>query len=706
MIFGGVSILFMAALRKTIFQKNSFYIPIIFGGIALVSIYPGIVKIIPNLISSIGEDNVAVSIGLFVLLFAISAYLIYYFRTKGKETLSLVFKCFLFALIGYTTLTMIIVRANQDPPINLNDPSTMTKLVSYVNREQYGDFPTFKRRFSYESKNNEIYTNYSSDLDFFWRYQMNHMFNRYLLWNYAGRASTVQDSGVDWGKLLGIPFFFGLFGLYYHFKKDWKMGWVFFTMFIFLGYLTAFYQNQQQPQPRERDYFYVGAYFVYSLWIAVGVRGLIDLLKESLKNPTYNKIINVTVLGLAFIFVPVKMFSVNYFEHNRTNDYLPWDSAYNMLQSCEKDAVLFTFGDNDTFPLWYLQDVAGVRTDVRIGCLALLNTPWYIKQLKNNSPYGSLPVQMSLTDDEIEQISPVRWEPRQLEIDVPKDVYKQFGITDTAIVNKGKIEWLMKNTTQFGSTKVLTIQDLAVLDMIMTNNWKRPIYFASTTSESSRIGLDDYLQLEGFAFRLVPAKNPHPDDYYVNPTTLSENLLSDSVKINKDYQDGFLFRALDNPNVFYDDNHDRLIGNYRNSFMRLALYYYDVTKEDDKVIDVLGAMEQRIPREVFPLDYRIKHDIAKIYFNVGAMDQYKEFANEVIATARQLIKDNPRNFSSYYNPYQLLLTHYENLKEYDKAIALLLQLQSYVPDDESVQKVLDRFRALAGQNKPETANPQ
>jgi len=706
LILGGISVLFMVAMRKTIFQKNSFYLPIIFGGIALVSIYPGIVKILPNIISAIGKDNVVVSIALFIALFVVSIYFIYFFKKRGKETFSLIFKSLLFALIGYTSVIMIPIRSNQDPPINLNDPSTMTGLVSYINREQYGDFPTFKRRFSYESKHQEIFTEYSSDLDFFWRYQMNHMFNRYLLWNYAGRASTVQDSGVDWGKLLGIPFLVGLFGLYYHFRKDWKMGWVFFTLFIFLGYLTAFYQNQQQPQPRERDYFYVGAYFVFSLWIAIGIRGIIDLLKEELKKPAFNKIINTAVLGLAIIFIPVNMFKVNYFEHDRTKDYLPWDSAYNMLQSVEKDALLFTFGDNDTFPLWYLQDVEGVRQDVRIACLALLNTSWYIKQLKNNSPYDSKPVNMSLTDNEIETISPVRWEPRKIEFDVPPEVYSEFGITDTAVTNKGKVEWLMSNTTQFGSTKVITVQDLAVLDMIMTNNWERPIYFASTTSEQSRIGLDNYLQLEGLAFRLVPGKRSSDDDYYINVEKMRSNLLNSPESFSKEPQNGFLFRNLDDPSVFYDDNHGRLIGNYRNSFIRLAVHYYTVTREDDKVIEILDIMERKLPRAVLDMDYRIKHDISKIYFNVGGLEQYRELANEVIQQALAQLEENPRNFSSYYNPYQLLLTHYENLKEYDKAVDILLRLKSYVPNDESVNSVLERFKRLAGQNKPEVVSPE
>ncbi len=763
LVFAGVSVLIMGAFWKKIFQKNSFYLPLIFGGIALFTIYPGIVKVIPNLIAAIGknndtisiilfvglfavtgyliyftnkknkktlsliflifggialitiyplivkvipnliaENNDTISIILFVGLFAITGYLIYFTKKKNKETLSLIFKCILLALIGYTSAAMIIIRSNLDTPINLNSPKTMPEFVSYINREQYGDFPTFKRRFSYESKNAEIYTNYSSDLDFLWRYQVNHMFNRYWLWNYAGRVSTVQDDGVDWSKLFGIPFFIGLFGMYYHFRRDWKMGWVFLVMFIFLGYLTLFYQNQQEPQPRERDYFYVGAYFVFSMWIAIGIRGLIDLIKEKLQKPEFNKIINVTILGLSFIFVPLNMFKVNYHEHDRSKDYLPWDSAYNMLQSVEKDAVLFTYGDNDTFPLWYIQDVEGVRRDVRIACLALLNTPWYIKQLKNTEPYGSKKVEMSLTDRELDQISPVRWEPRDMDLEVPLEIFKEYGVTDTSIINKGKITWKMPNTAQFGNTKVITVQDIAVLDMIITNNWKRPIYFASTTSETSRLGFEDYLQLEGFAFRLVPKKRTEDESYYVNESIMRKQLLAEPKTYSKDYQPGFLYRGLDDPTIFYDDNHARLIGNYRNSFIRLALYYYAITQEDNKVIEVLDAMEQKMPRTVLSLDYRIKHDIAKIYFNVGADIQYKELAYEVINSALDMLQKNPNNFSGWYNPYQLLLTHYENLKEYNKAIEILLRLQALVPDDSSVKNVLDRFRRLARQDSSET----
>ncbi len=127
---------------------------------------------------------------------------------------------------------------------------------------------------------------------------MNHMFNRYLLWNYAGRESTVQDSGVDPSQLFYIPFLLGIFGVVYQFRRDWKMGAVFLAMFIFLGWLTAFYQNQQQPQPRERDYFYVGAFFVYSMWIGFGVRGILDLIKKQFSQSGILKPLMVAVMVL------------------------------------------------------------------------------------------------------------------------------------------------------------------------------------------------------------------------------------------------------------------------------------------------------------------------------------------------------------------------------------------------------------------------
>lgn len=704
MTFVLVSVLFMGAFYKKIFRKNSFYIPIIIGGVTLMVVYPGLVKYFPKLISTIAQNDFTLDLITTFVIFGIVGYGIYWTKQNKKETANLILKCLFFAMLGVTSYAMMIIRANEEPPINMNSPKTFTELESYLNREQYGDFPTFVRRYSNEPHQMDIYTNYTSDFDFLWRYQMNHMFNRYLFWNYIGRESTYQDSGVDWGDMFGIPFFVGLFGLYWHFKKDWKMASIFLVMFIFLGYLTAFYQNQQEPQPRERDYFYVGAFFVFSAWIAIGMRGFIELIVETFKEHRLTKPLSYAVLLLGFMAIPVSMLKANYFEHNRSRNFVPWDYAYNLLQSVEPNAILFTNGDNDTFPLWYLQDVEGVRRDVRIANLSLLNTPWYIKQLKNTSPYGAPKIDMTYSDDEIEQLGLTRWDRnQQMSIPVPPDVIQKYNITDTSIVRSGKLTWLMKNTAQYGDVKVVRTQDLVVLDIIMQAKWKRPVYFAVTCSDDSKINLDDYLEMEGMAMKIVPQKSPYDRMAdYINEPILSKQLMQEPEGFSKTYQPGFKFRGLNDKSIFFDENHERLTQNYRNSFMRLALFYMYQTKDDAKAVNALDMMEKRIPREVIPMDYRIKHDVAKMYFALGATKQYETYAKEVIAEAKRQIQLNPRSFASYYNPYEILLTHYENLKMYKDAVELLNQLETLVPNDPTVKEMNNRFRKLAGMDTLET----
>jgi ABC-type transport system involved in multi-copper enzyme maturation permease subunit len=207
--------------------------------------------------SEIAGNNDMIGIVLLLLLFGALGFGVHYSVKEKKPTLHLVFMSFIFIFIGFTSFAMVIIRANQNPPMNENEPDTFTELVSYLNREQYGDFPTFKRRFASEPHQQVVYSGYSSDLDFFWRYQMNHMMTRYWLWNYAGRKDWVQESGpnispfnkignffgapfnIHFGgetkdSLYGIPFLIGLIGIYFHFRKDWKMASVFMLMFILM----------------------------------------------------------------------------------------------------------------------------------------------------------------------------------------------------------------------------------------------------------------------------------------------------------------------------------------------------------------------------------------------------------------------------------------------------------------------------------------
>lgn len=696
-IFGLISVVYMGIFWKKIFRPNSFYLPMIFGGIALVVTYPGIVKYLPNFVSSVGKNNIVLDILIIAVLLAILGYLIYWSNKTNKQTLHLVFKSLLFAFLGFSSYAMIIIRANQDPPINLNSPKTFSEVVSYLNREQYGEAPAFQRRYTQEGHQQVVYRNYDSDLDFLWSYQMNHMFNRYLFWNYIGKESTVQDSGVDWSMFWGIPFLIGLFGLYFHFQKDWKMASVFIVMFIFLGYLTAFYQNQQQPQPRERDYFYVGAFFVYSIWIALGVRGLLDLTKEYIKPQKSKELVFSGIIIVTFLLIPINMLGHNFHLNDRSRNYVPWDYSYNMLQSVAPNAILFTNGDNDTFPLWYLQDVEGVRKDVRIANLSLLNTPWYIKQLKHNTPHGTEKVPMTLTDEEIERIGPQRWEPRALSLDIPDSVLDQFNVTDSTILSSKRLNWIMENTVQFGDIKALRTQDIVSLNIILANKWERPIYFAVTTPDDSKLGLDDYLRMEGFAFRLVP--EPRRESfYYVEPTILRKQLFDEPEGYSKTYEPGFKFRGLNDPTIFFDENHTRLSSNYRNSFIRLALHYLEVEKNNEMAIKTLDEMEVKIPRGRLPMDYRLMHDLGKIYRRAGGLKQYEQIVADLEKPMWEMIEKNPMSFNDEYSPYFILITNYENLGMYSKALEVVNKLESVVGDNQNIKSLKNKFESLSKQS--------
>ena len=646
----GVSAIFIAIFRKQIFNKNSFYFPIVVGGIVLSVAYPGIVKLFPSLLLTIGGPEVTANLLIFLIILAALLYLVHWTKKNKKSTLNLAALCFLFSLIGFTTYAMIIIRSNENTPMDENSPNNFNDLVYYLNREQYGDFPIFERRFSDDPMHTNTFTNYSSDLDFFWNYQMGHMFTRYLLWNFAGRESTVQDSGVNWSKLWGIPFFIGLFGVYFHFKKDWKIASWFLILFIFMGYLTAFYQNQQQPQPRERDYFYAGAYFVFAIWIAIGTKELVQLIVEKIKNNKYKNLTAYSSIVIFFILIPMHMLQTNYFTHDRSKNLLPWDLSYNLLQSCQPNAILFTGGDNDTFPLWYLQYVEGIRRDVRVVCLSLANTNWYLKQLKDTEPYGAEKVKFQMNDTQLDQIQVIQWEPHEISVPVAKEDIQKFGVADSSVIKSGMITFMVPNTVQFGDVKAIRIQDIAVLDIIRSNSWDRPIYFATTCSRDSYVGIDDYLKLEGLTYRVVPEKGTGKNDYIDVPILQKDLLNTDStITISKDYKPGFLFRGLNNKNIFYSDMEDGLIQNYRSTFIRLASYYQTALQNNKMALKTLGTMEAKIPEENIKMNYRFLYTIATIYYNA---------------------------------------------KENDKALSNLNKLKSYYPNDQTLENEIETIKKL------------
>jgi hypothetical protein len=282
-------------------------------------------------------------------------------------------------------------------------------------------------------------------------------------------------------------------------------------------------------------------------------------------------------------------------------------------------------------------------------------------------------------------------------------MYKeQRGVViDTSITNSGKITFLLKNTLQFGKTKALRVQDIAVYDIIMANDWKRPIYFASTCSPDAKIGLDDYMWFKGLTWKLEPMKSSQVN-YGMDPALLEANLLNEPVGFSKTPQSGYKFRELANPKVFFDENTTRIITNYRAAFRGLAAYYMNVEKNPQKSMVVLDKMEALMPHKKIPLGWEYAWEMANFYNSLGRIDRVKEMAAEVEPACLSLIEKGDVNMNTYYNPYRALLDLYEMEKEYNKSLSVLRQLEVKYPNDPGLKQRIQMIEQLSKQPAADT----
>ncbi|MBS1518051.1 MAG: DUF2723 domain-containing protein [Bacteroidetes bacterium] len=688
--------IFLAGLffyfKRYEYTPKSLIIAVALSTLAFFIVYPGLVKKFPLLM----EGSVAVGF----IVIGIIIFGIYYARVNKNPILSLITLSLFLIILGYSTYVSILIRANvSDLPINENTPSNIETLISYLNREQYGQQPLIMpRRYSQEPQHQAIYQNYSSDMEFLWKYQINHMFNRYWFWNYIGRAGYNQNDGVDFSKFFGIPFFFGMFGLFYQFRKDWKLGFVFLMMFLLMGIVTALYQNQQEPQPRERDYFYVGAFMAFSLWVGIGVAGLIELISEKMNKKSLLAVCSV-VLILSFAAVPANMLRVNYYYQNRSGNFFPYDYAYNLLQSLDKDAILITNGDNDTFPLWCLQATYGVRTDVRIVNLSLAQTDWYNLQLKNERPYGSLTVPMTFSDAQLKKLQPIQWdEKKPVVYEVPLTAYPDSMRNRPGLPTK-IVTTIPATIRQQSGSQVITAlkaNDLLLMDIIKANKWERPIYFSVTVSEDNYVGLSDYLVTEGMGQRIVPYKPSEYGNQDINVEVMNKCIFNDPKEPSKTPEYGFRFNGLNNKKLFYNEDQTRMAQTYRTVFMKLAYFYSNDSSKFGEAEKVLDRMEELIPRNVITMDYRIEYDVAMMYSKIGNKQKFEEISDKVMLRAEEEIKNNPTNVQSYYNPYRILLDIYESKGEYQKAIDLLNRLSAMSPGDPSIKQKIESIKQKMG----------
>jgi len=539
--------------------------------------------------------------------------------------------------------------------------------------------------------------NMGDNLSFMFSHQLGHMYWRYFLWNFAGRAGDFEgagaltpfDSTADLPEVIAnnpgrnqyymLPLLLGILGLFYTYLKSKQTFFITTLLFFLTGLALVLYLNSPPVEPRERDYIYVGSYYVFAIWIGIGVMYLTEVLAGFLKNGRTAAIVATALM----MVVPVIMGVQNWDDHDRSNRYHSVDSAKNLLNSCAPNAILFTGGDNDTFPLWYAQEVEGFRTDVRVCNLSLLGTDWYIDQMQRQT-YESAPLPISLpkkqyyqgTNDQI--LYPPSWRitpnlsPKELaaldkqgmdlvgymklvaegdrrikaiapgadgeeltifpskkmvlKIDIEK--VKKMGFVPKNQLDSLKdfIAWDIQRNDLYKS-------DLMILDMIATNQWKRPIYFSTTLSNSSYLNLKEFMQREGLAFRLMPFKVEGASQGFVNTDIMYKNLV-----------ENFFWRDLDNPNTYYDENYQRFTINLRNAFAKLAEELLKEGKKDKAKKAILFCLE-KMPDNVIPYDVYTTQFI-DILFELGEDKKAMDIAQKMAVRADSMLeyvlrKDRP-----------------------------------------------------------------
>lgn len=523
---------------------------------------------------------------------------------------------------------------------------------------------------------------FAENMRFFFRYQLNFMYWRYFMWNFSGRQNDIQGSGEvsngNWitgikfidevmvgpqddmpydisenkghNKYYMLPLLLGILGLFfqaYSGKKGIQGFWITFFLFFMTGIAIVIYLNQTPLQPRERDYAYAGSFYAFSIWVGLGVLAITKGLNKYLKLPPLPSAIAATAVCL---LVPIQMGAENWDDHDRSDRYTARDFGFNYLTSCAPNAIIYTNGDNDTFPLWYAQEVEGFRTDVRVCNLSYLQTDWYIDQMKRQA-YESEPLPIRWTraeyiqgTNDVAYIHPLvdqpievgaaldyvrTTDPRFKRIPgfseetsiVPSD--KLFFNVDSAAVIRGGIlpadsAHLIapKMEIDFSKRNYLLKHEMMVLEMLYGANWERPIYYAVTVGQDQHLNLQNHFRREGLTFRIVP--------FDVNETgqQVQTDIMFDNM-VNK-----FVWGGVDNPKVYLDENIRRMTMTYRFMFASLANALIEEGKKE-RAIQALDRCQEVIPPESVRYDYS-GLQLADAYLQADATDQAIDIYEQII----------------------------------------------------------------------------
>ena len=564
--------------------------------------------------------------------------------------------------------------------------------------------------------------NFSQNIYYMVKHQLGTMYMRYLMWNFAGRESDEQ--GADWltpthwfkklpatmaanrarNNYFMIPFILGLIGMFYQFAKDTRNFYVLGLLFLMLGAAIVVYLNAPPTEPRERDYIYVGSYYAFSFWIGLAMIAIADFFARAVKNKNVLLVLT-SIIGMA---APSVMVIQGWDDHDRSNRFFSVDSATNTLNSCDSNGILFTGGDNDTFPLWYAQETEECHRDMRVLVLSYCNSEWYIEQIthqENESKpfsytvgakaYNRLGDYLSFSDLKIGSIDAKQY----MELlaknhpglhDGDRNIIPSKTITidvdEKEVLSKGIIprgmESLVVKQMKINLLKgVLEKRDLVFLDLLVTTNWERPIYLNTTSMAQMNLDLRPFAVQQGNVYRILPVRNSRTDRDYLVDTEKGFDLM-----INK-----FRYRGLDDSTVYYTNDYAIQVLNHRSNLNSLAEALID-KGETEKASKVLLFSLNKMPDATLPYDPS-SPDTVSLLFKAGQKQKAVEVAKVVAERASDvasfLISDG--NTTSYELRKNIFLLGamqrnlYENgeealAKNYEDAYSRLVsQLQNIDP---------------------------